>query len=158
MLCLWQVNGIQKQLNSLADFIDQANKIHNSKYLYTDAVLKGMKEDIKIICQKHGDFWQRPDNHLMEIGCPKCSHTVSKLEIAWLDMLNIDQEDRHKVIKIGKRRFNVDGFVKQTNTVYEFYGDFWHGNPKKFPAHKTNIATKKTFGEMYQKTIDREEV
>lgn len=40
-------------------------------------------------------------------------------------------ENREVVIKISGRIFKVDGFDPIINTIYEFYGDFWHGNPKK---------------------------
>ena len=29
-------------------------------------------------------------------------------------------------------KWPVDGYCENTNTIYEFYGDYYHGNPKKF--------------------------
>jgi hypothetical protein len=57
----------------------------------------------------------------------------------------------------GEFRINnkgVDGYCKETNTVYEFHGDFFHGNPSndKFPHDKINPISKKTYGELYQRT------
>ena len=31
--------------------------------------------------------------------------------------------------KHGFSEFDVDGFDIKNNTFYEFYGDYWHGNP-----------------------------
>lgn len=36
--------------------------------------------------------------------------------------------------KVPETRYLVDGFCRDTNTVYEFQGDVFHGNPEKFRA------------------------
>ena len=33
--------------------------------------------------------------------------------------------------KIGSYR--VDGFCSELDTVFEFYGDYWHAHPDQFP-------------------------
>jgi len=52
---------------------------------------------------------------------------------------------------------SFDGYCKETNTVYEFHGDYWHGNPEKYNQDDINPDTNCTFGELYQKTLDREQ-
>lgn len=59
--------------------------------------------------------------------------------------------------RIPNTRFNADGFCEQTNTIYEFHGDYWHGNPKKYNKNIINKISKKSFGELYQRTLDREQ-
>jgi ubiquinone biosynthesis protein Coq4 len=44
----------------------------------------------------------------------------------------------------------------ETKTFYEFYGDLWHGNPAKYNQDDFNNVVKKTFGELYAKTMARE--
>ena len=45
-----------------------------------------------------------------------------------------------------------------TTTIYEFYGDYWHGNPNsRFKPDDMNKAVKKTFRELYQATIQKEQ-
>ena len=61
-----------------------------------------------------------------------------------------------KNIKINKKLFKFDGYCKETNTVYEFMGDFFHGNPKLYNQNDINPLNKKTFGELYRNTINRE--
>jgi len=53
----------------------------------------------------------------------------------------------------------VDDFTdcELTNTVYEFHGNFWHGNPSIYDRNEINSVTKTTFGELYDKTILREQ-
>ena len=61
-------------------------------------------------------------------------------------------------IPIGGSFIQVDGFCRSTNTIYEFHGDFWHGNPEIYNSEEINPTTKKSFGELYEKTLDREEL
>ena len=49
----------------------------------------------------------------------------------------------------------MGGLDKLTNTVYEFLGDYWHGNPSVFNSSKINKDCKKTFGELYEMTFKR---
>ena len=56
---------------------------------------------------------------------------------------------------IKNLKVTVDGFDPETNTVYEFLGDYWHGNPEVYSAKEKNLVNKKTFGRLYQKTLQR---
>ena len=38
-------------------------------------------------------------------------------------------------------KFTVDGFHRETSTLYEFHGCFWHGCPKCYPTRDKNICT-----------------
>ena len=61
------------QKETLETFIDKANKIHNNKYDYKNALWKNVGIKLKIICSIHGEFEQTPSNHLMGKGCSYCS-------------------------------------------------------------------------------------
>ena len=87
--------------------------------------------------------------------CPLCCKHVSKKETAWLNLLNINNKYRQLSLQ-GLNKIIVDGFDPKTNTIYEFYGDFWHGHPTRYDPKKLNTVSKKTFGELYKKTMDRE--
>ena len=71
------------------EFIDEAKKVHGDKYDYSISEYKGYKNDIYIICKKHGQFKQKVEKHLCGHGCPKCSN--SKLENLIDDFLNINK-------------------------------------------------------------------
>ncbi|MES1989128.1 MAG: hypothetical protein V4440_14075, partial [Pseudomonadota bacterium] len=43
-----------------------------------------------------------------------------------------------------------------TNTIYEFNGNYWHGNPSKFNLDDVNQVTKTTFRYLYDKLSERE--
>lgn len=53
---------------------------------------------------------------------------------------------------INGRRFVADGYDPSSKTVYEFWGDFWHGNPRVYKADDVNTVCNVTFGELYEKT------
>lgn len=74
-------------------------------------------------------------------------------ENLWLDLLNIT--DRRHKIYINKKRFYPDGYDSTTNTVYEYLGDFYHGNPIIYDFDKINIRCNKTFKELYNNTFER---
>ena len=98
------------------------------------------------------------NNLRKKCGCPKCKHHISNAETAWLDSLNSPKAFRNKSLKINNKRIMPDAFDPKTKTIYEFYGDFWHGNPMIYKKDDYNSATKCTFGELYQKTLDREKM
>lgn len=54
-------------------------------------------------------------------------------------------------------KYRADGYCQETNTIYEFHGDYWHGNPLLFESSVINEVIGKTMGELYQKTIIKEE-
>jgi hypothetical protein len=130
-------------------FINQANVIHGNYYDYS--LTNYIKSNVKIciICPKHGKFYQKPNAHLMGQGCPVCSDTISKPEINFLDYLHLLPD--HRQWKI--RRYHADGI--EENTIYEFLGDYWHGNPVKYAPDDYNQRAHKTFGELYQNTIKK---
>ncbi|MGI0075991.1 MAG: DUF7487 domain-containing protein [Nitrosopumilaceae archaeon] len=57
--------------------------------------------------------------------------------------------------RIPGTRLHVDGYCRETNTIYEFYGDYYHGNPNIFESDYMTFMYK-TADELYQKTIKRE--
>lgn len=51
----------------------------------------------------------------------------------------------------------MDGYCQKTNTIYEFHGDMWHGNPRIFESDICcSPFSDLTAGRLYQKTIERE--
>ena len=73
------------------------------------------------------------------------------------DNVSIQHAENQGEFKIPQTNYWADGYCKETNTIYEFLGDFWHGNPKIYDSEKINYSTGCTFGELYNKTNIREE-
>lgn len=147
---------IKKVLShTLLDFLEKANIVHDNKYDYSKVEYINTRSKVSIICHKHGIFFQSSGSHLQGTGCPSCSGKISKAEQIWLEKIGIPNKKENRQVKItlacGKY-YTVDGFDANTNTIYLFHGDYWHGNPKKFKPDDLNVRTKKTFGELYDLT------
>ena len=151
----------RRKLNE--DFIRQANEYHNYKFDYNNTIYKGANKEIEIICPNHGPFKQIARHHLdCKWGCPGCSHIgISKISLEWLEIMKIVyncnivnglNSSEFRIDDIGK----VDGFCYEKSLVFEFHGDFWHGNPKIFNKNEFNKVSKKKFSELYNKTIERD--
>ena len=61
-------------------------------------------------------------------------------------------------IEIGESYIQVDGWCEKTNTVYEFHGDVYHGNPTIYSEEDLCHPYDKsvTAGELYEKTMQKE--
>jgi hypothetical protein len=136
-------------------FMEKAKKVHGDKYNYSKVDYKSCLDEITIVCEKHGEFKALPVNHLRGCGhCNKCGQSFP--ECKWIESFNNDNMISGKAIRINNRLIKPDGYDPTTNTIYEFYGDYWHGNPKIYNKDDINKNANKTFGELYKRTISRE--
>lgn len=67
-----QINSQQKNLLTIDDFISKAQTIHGDKYDYTKVIYQNWDTEVMIICPEHGEFLQKPAQHLRGAGCKKC--------------------------------------------------------------------------------------
>lgn len=130
-------------------FIKKCHEIHGDTYNYLNVNYVNAKTKVSISCKIHGEFLQTPNSHLSKHGCPKCIKRISKSEIEFLNYLDI----KTRQYKIHKKQ--VDGVDLETKTIYEFLGDYWHGNPKIYKNSDVNVLCKKTFGDLYKETFNR---
>jgi hypothetical protein len=101
--------------NKLDKFIEKAQKRHGNKYDYSKVEYRGSKEKVCIICPKHGEFWQYPQDHVRGNNCPLCAN-----------------ENRG-----SKQRLTKDEFIKKAQEV--------HGNKYDYSkVNYKNINTKIT--------------
>lgn len=54
------------------DFISKAIGVHGNKYDYSKVEYVNTLTKVTIICPIHGEFEQKPVNHLRGRGCPYC--------------------------------------------------------------------------------------
>ena len=157
--------GLSKR-KTLDDFIERANIIHANKYDYSNINYIDLQIKINIICKEHGNFAIKPTKHIHSYqGCPRCQNIkqYSKIQIKWLNFIekyyNIDIQhaENNGEYLVPSKKYKADGYCKETNTIYEFHGDYWHGNPKLFKSLEYNKTTNCTFGDLYQKTLEREQ-
>ncbi len=150
------LNDLKEQIYNL-----RGNDVDTSKVTYY-----GTDTKCVFICNIHNfEYMQRPHNLLQgKNGCSQClkSKQYSNAQIKWLnfiqlkDNITIQHAENIGEFKIPNTIFKADGYCQETNTIYEYHGDFWHGNPDKYISHHINPITKITFGELYQETLKRE--
>lgn len=135
-------------------------KIHKNKYTYGDIYREKNVLWLEIICPSHGSHITRLFNHEKGHGCPKCVSVASNIQIQWLEYRTISDGFIQHIRNIGEyiipnTKWCVDGYNSETNTIYEFQGDFWHGNPKIYDQNMINRKIGKSYGELYSNTVKK---
>ena len=59
-------------------FIEKAKRVHGDKYDYSKVEYTNSYTKVKIICHEHGDFLQKPNNHLQGNDCPRCKEMTTE--------------------------------------------------------------------------------
>jgi hypothetical protein len=129
---------------------------------------KGAHIRVNCLCPEKHRINPTPANIRKGLGimCNRCSQTkkYSKGQIEWLESVSrcrnisiqhAENEGEYK-IKIGNRFVPMDGYCEETKTVYEYHGDFWHGNPKFYDPKGIHPISKKTFGRLFKNTLHKE--
>jgi len=62
------------------EFAEKAKTVHGDKYDYSLVDYKCNASNVIIICKKHGEFLQRPANHLNGANCIKCTREINTKE------------------------------------------------------------------------------
>lgn len=97
-------------------------------------------------------------------GCAKCGtkQFFSQRGVKWMDTLatrlgiHIQHGGNGGEYFIPETSRRADGFCADTNTVYEFYGNYWHGNPAIHDLQELNPTANKTYEELFLRTYARE--
>ena len=140
-----------------SEFENRSKIVHGSKYSVVDYV--STKDKCTFLCDCGFIYKQCGRNHLMGQGCPVCSgRNISKMEIKWLDTLCIDEKYRHRSIEIDTKKYHVDAYDFDSNIIYEFFGDYWHGNPDKFKQDDINKSNKIKYSKLFENTMKRIEL
>ncbi len=142
--------------------IDMLPNLKNFEWLYQQYITEE-KSATQIACENGGIHYTTILRYLrhQEITI-RHQYNHSYKSIQWLDSIteqegiNIQHALNGGEYQIPNTRYKADGYCAETNTIYEFYGDYWHGNPDVYESELINESTNCTMGELYQKTIDRE--
>jgi very-short-patch-repair endonuclease len=126
-------------------FIEKANKIHNNFYSYDNVDYKTNKTKVIIICPKHGDFIQIPNDHLNGAGCPICKKSRGeKIIFSYLKENNIEFEIQKKFKNcINTKNLYFDFYIKKYNMCIEFDGRQHFENSDYFGGEKEFMKIKK---------------
>lgn len=151
--------GSGKQRKTNEQFIKDSQSVHGTAYDYTKCEYIGDNKKVEIVCPLHGSFWIRATNHFHgKQGCRACNMPKSKKCDEWLQSLNVPDGWKEKRLTINGKTVIVDAFDPNTNTVYEYWGDYWHGNPNKYSPTDINPHMNITYGELFDRTMKKREL
>lgn len=155
-----QMSGCPKCFGSAkrttAQFVEAARAIHGDRFDYSGVEYVNNSTRVKITCQTHGDFWQMPRKHInVGQGCPRCADSVSKTERKWLARVGVPDDDQHRQVQLEGTRCVADGKINRT--LYEFYGTYWHGDPRRYNPDDLNVKNGRRMGTLYLETLERQQ-
>ncbi len=106
------------------EFIERAINVHGNEYDYSLVNYIKSRIKVKIICNKHGEFMQTPNNHLNGQGCLKCGELTTKLK----NKKNTDYFIT-KAIKVHGNKYdysnvNYTGALNYINIICPIHGMF----------------------------------
>ena len=135
------------------EFIKKAREIHGDKYDYSKVVYdKNNKTKVCIICPKHGEFLQTPNDHLDNHGCPECRKEMIKewKSKPWEQLLN-----EFRKIHGDKYQYDASTYTKAQNKmkiICPTHGEFWmrvyahlHGQGCPLCSHRNIPYTTEEF-------------
>lgn len=113
------------------EFIKEAQSIHGEKYNYSEVEYINATTKIKIICDKHGPFYQTPNNHINRHnihgkGCPSCQSSKNVIEIGKIlttKDINYIQEYKFNDCR-NIRPLPFDFYLPKYNVCIEYDGEF----------------------------------
>lgn len=126
---------------TLDDFIRRSTSIHNGQYSYDKVEYINSRTKVCITCNKHGDFFQKPQNHLLGNGCPQCGNKW-KLEEdikVLCESNNINYEVQKNFTWLGQLRLDV--YIPSLNIAIECQGEQHYRPIKYFGGEQTLIKT-----------------
>ncbi|MFW6172727.1 MAG: hypothetical protein ACOC5T_03185 [Elusimicrobiota bacterium] len=82
------------------EFIQKSNEIHGNKYNYSKVKYINSKTKVIIICPKHGEFLQIPNDHLMNHGCPICANNIQVTLKDFIKKSNEIHENKYNYSKV----------------------------------------------------------
>ena len=114
---------------TLEEFIERARKIHGDEYDYSKVNYIDIKTEVIIICSKHGDFKQTPNDHLNGHGCRKCQYE----KLADLFKLTLEEfiEKANKVHGVGRYDYSKVKYINYNTNVIIICNK--HETPYEFP-------------------------
>lgn len=80
------------------EWIRRARAVHGERYDYSSSEYSGSKADIVITCYEHGEFKQRPVNHVNRgHGCPRCSERHKPTTEEWIRRARAIHGERYDI-------------------------------------------------------------
>lgn len=130
-------NNMRRLTNE--EFIRRAMLVHGDTYDYSEVEYCDMNSPVKIVCKKHGSFFQSPNNHLKGAGCSICNKIESR-------QLGVDEFIRRALLVHGDMYDYSRVIYKNTKTPVEIicakHGSFFQKPEKHLVGHGCPLCVK----------------
>jgi len=117
------------------EFIKDARDAHGDKYDYSKVEYVNNRTKVCIKCPEHGEFWQKPNDHLNGKGCPKCGIEKMRESIS-----SSKEEFIKKAKEAHKNKYDYSKvkYVNSRTKVCIICPQHDHGEFLQAPADHTN--------------------
>jgi len=138
--------GVKKMTKE--EYVKKSRLIYGDKYDYSKVVYKNNKEKVCIICNNidkygkvHGEFWQRPNDHLSGYECPKCNNEYKPTTQEWIERAKEVHGDKYDYSKVEYINAKTKVCI-----ICPQHGEFWqvpnnHLNGNNCPSCNSNIKS-----------------
>jgi prepilin-type processing-associated H-X9-DG protein len=106
------------------DFIFKSLNIHGNKYNYLFVDYINSKTKVKILCPKHGEFLQKPNDHLSGYGCKKCQYEKTSRENKFTNEIFIEKAKQTHEDRFDYSLVNYNGYENKVTIICNKHGKF----------------------------------
>jgi hypothetical protein len=154
-ICANEKKGAYRK-NDTDNFIERSSIKHKNKYDYSKVKYINNHTKICIICPEHGEFWQKPNDHLRGIGCYQCGFKYNLTEKNVLEILqmrykNVIYQYKPSFLRGKTSAQSIDFFLPDYNVGIEYHGRQHFIPVSKFGGDEGFEKTKERDYRKYQK-------
>lgn len=133
-----------------AVFIEKARAVHGDKYDYSKVDYINNHTNVCIICPKHGEFLQIPNNHLNGYGCHICGTENRKLKREdVIERFIAVHGDRYDYSKVEYVNFHTKVCI-----ICPKHGEFWQSPSEHFRGRGCPECGKNRKSVFFRKDVD----
>lgn len=117
--------AVKKNTLTKEMFIERSIETHGNKYDYSKVIYTNILTKVCIICPEHGDFFQRPNDHINGKGCPICGNERKRIA-----RTNTTKDFVQRASEIHDNKYNYSKSVYVNNRtplciICPNHGEFW---------------------------------
>lgn len=130
-----------RYLSSKEAFVEKARLIYGDKYDYSKVNYINNKTKVCIICPIHGEFWQRPNDHLSGYSCNRCANNYKLSTEEFIEKAKLVHGNKFDYSKV-----EYNGAKEKVCIICPIHGEFWqipnnHLNSSGCPICNSNIKS-----------------
>ena len=147
------------QKSNTEEFIRKSKLIHGNKYDYSKVDYVNNRVKVIITCPEHGDFIQKPLDHLHGSGCPECGRKFGIAEKRVLNALKekysiVTYQYRPQWLHNKTSPQSLDMFLPEYNIGVEYQGRQHFSPNAKFGGEEQFFMVQERDKRKYQKCLE----